>query len=153
MIELFCADELFYPARIEVDEVAGAAAHVGEMFDGEAQAARAGRAHHQPVMIAREMFVGDFFAELRVIDFVIVPADALLRHAGRAAGFKNAERLPFELRGNPDFRLQIAQPFVREMRELVHVRERFDFLCADPNFSSPNRARMGSRFPARNAIG
>ena len=129
LVELLVGDDLLHEARIEIDEVARAAAHVGEMLDGEAQAARAGRAHHQPVVVAREMLVGDLLAELGVIDLVIVPADALLGHAGRAAGFENVERLALELRRHPDLGLQIAQPFVLEVRELRDdVGEGLDFL-------------------------
>ena len=60
-------------------------------------------------MIAREMRVGNLLAELGVIHLVIVPADALLGHASRAAGFKNVEGLAFELCGHPDLGLHVAQ--------------------------------------------
>ena len=92
------------------------------MLDGEAQAARAGRAHHQPRAAARKMLVADLVGELLVIDLVVVPADALLRHAGGAAGFEDVEGLSLERRRHPHLRLQIAQPFVLEVRELQHVR-------------------------------
>ena len=69
------------------------------------------------------MLVGDLLAELGVIDLVIVPADALLRHAGRAAGLEDVEGLALERRRHPDLRLQVAQPFVLEVRELQHVGE------------------------------
>ena len=124
---------LLHPARIEVDEVARAAAHVGQVLDGEAQTARAGRAHHQPVMVARKMFVGDLLAELGVIDLVILPADALLGHAGGAAGLEDVERLALEFGGNPDLGLQVAQPFVLEVRKARDkVGEGFDFLRGIP---------------------
>jgi hypothetical protein len=47
-VELLVRDQLLHPARIEIDEIAGAAAHIGQMLDGEAQPARAGRSHHEP---------------------------------------------------------------------------------------------------------
>jgi len=68
------------------------------MFDREAQAARAGRAHHEPRATAREMFVGDFLAKLAVVDLVVVPADTLLRHSGGAASLENIEGDPLEFR-------------------------------------------------------
>ena len=46
---------------------------------------------HQPGAAAREMCVGNFAGELLVIHLVIVPADALLGHAGGAAGFEDVE--------------------------------------------------------------
>ena len=79
---------------------------------------------HQPRAAAREMLVGNFFGELAVIDLVIVPADALLGHAGGAAGFENVERAALVFLRHPDFGLQIAQPFVLEMRELAECRRK-----------------------------
>jgi len=37
------------------------------------------------------MFVGNLFRKLTVIDLVVIPADALFWHAGRAARFKDIE--------------------------------------------------------------
>jgi hypothetical protein len=56
-VELLVRDDLLHEARVEVDEVAGAAADVGEVLDGEAQAARAGRAHPSASLAGREMLV------------------------------------------------------------------------------------------------
>ena len=70
-----------------------------------------------------------FSLNSRVVDLVVVPADALLRHAGRAAGLENVERLALELRRHPDLGLQVAQPFVLEVRELHHVGEALDLLA------------------------
>ena len=114
-VELFVGEHLLDPARVQVNEIAGTAAEIGQVLDGQPQAARAGRAGHQPGAAAREMRVGDFGGEFLVIHFVIVPADALFGHAGGAAGFKNVEGAALEFFGHPDFRLQIAQPFVLEM--------------------------------------
>ena len=63
------------------------------------------------------MFVGDLAAEFLVVGLVIVPPDALLGHAGRAAGFKNVERPALVFRWHPDFRLQVAQGLVLEVRK------------------------------------
>src|SRR5688572_17690540 len=82
VLELLVSDHLLHPARIEVDEVTRATPDIREVLDGQAEAARAGRAHHQPVMIAWKMLVGNLFRELTVINLVILPADALLGHAG-----------------------------------------------------------------------
>ena len=129
LVGLFVADDLFHPARIEIDKVTGAAAEIGEVLDGQTQPARAGRAHHQPRAAPRKMFVGNFSGEFLVVHLVIVPADALFGHAGGAAGLKNVERTSFELRRHPDFRLKVAQGFVLEMRKLQQVGERFDLFA------------------------
>ena len=69
-------------------------------------------------MIAWEMIVAQCLGKGAVIDLVILPANALFRHAGGAAGFKNAEGLTVICLWPPDFIRQIAQPFILEMREL-----------------------------------
>src|SRR5256885_11777379 len=81
------------------------------------QTPRAGRADHQPGPTAREMVVGNLAGEFLVIGLVVVPTDALFRHAGGATGFKNVERPAFEFCRHPDFRLQVAQRFILEMLE------------------------------------
>src|ERR1041385_3075277 len=83
-------------------------------------------------MISREMRVGNFFREFAVIGFVIIPADALLGHAGGAAGFENVERFSFERGWNPNFRLEIAQPFILEMRKAQDIVEAFNFARGIP---------------------
>ena len=123
LLDLFTADDFFDPARIQIDEIARAPPHVGQMLDRQAQPPWTGRAHHQPIMIARKMFVRNFFRELAVIHLVIVPTDALLGHAGRAAGLEDIKWPPLECFWDPDFRLQIAQPFVLKMREARQISE------------------------------
>ena len=49
LIHLARLDELDDPARVEVHAEADAAAMLGQMFDGQPQAARAGGADHEPV--------------------------------------------------------------------------------------------------------
>jgi hypothetical protein len=122
-LELFGGQDAFDPARIEVNEVAGTAAEIGQVLDGQAQAARAGRPDHQPGAAGRKMRVGKLAGKLLVIGLVIVPADALLGHAGGAAGFKNVERAAFEFFGHPDFGLQVPQPFILEVREFFQAAE------------------------------
>src|SRR5688572_30203337 len=102
------------------------------MLDGQTQSARPGWPHHEPVMITRKMFVGNLLRELAVIDLVILPADALLGHAGGAAGLENVEWLAFECLGHPDVRLQIPQPFILEMWKAEEVGKPLHFLCWVP---------------------
>ena len=40
LVELFAGDDLLHPSRIEINEITGAAADIGEMLDGQAEAAR-----------------------------------------------------------------------------------------------------------------
>ena len=122
------ADEAFHPAGVEVDEVTGTAADVGEVLDGEAQAARAGGADHQPVGALREKVGAVMFGEFRVVGHVIVPADALFRHAGGAAGFEDvvgpfAEGFRDETGG-----IFLAQNLVIEGLESLDVGEAGDVL-------------------------
>ncbi len=91
--------------------------------------------------------------ELLVIDLVIVPADALLGHAGGAAGFKDVEGAALEFFGHPDFRLQVAQPFVLEMREALQAGEAFDFGGGIPaGLLGPIQPERAAGFRAKNAI-
>src|SRR5262249_36834979 len=125
-LELLVGDQLLHETRIQINKVAGTAADIRQMLDGQAQAPRASRAHHQPGAAFGKMRVGNLVGEFAVIDLVIVPADALLGHAGGAAGFKNIEWLSLELRGHPDLGLEIAEPFVLEMRKLLNIGEALD---------------------------
>src|SRR5947207_15918334 len=102
------------------------------MFDGEPQSSRSRRAHHQPVMIPRKMLVRNFFGEFAIIDFVIVPSNALFGHARRAPSLENVKWPPLESFGHPDFRLQIAQPFISKMRKTRQISEAFDFFGGVP---------------------
>jgi hypothetical protein len=93
------------------------------------------------------MRVGNLFGKLAVIDLVIFPADALLGHPCGAASFKNVERFAFESFGNPNLRLEIAEPFVLEMRKALNVREAADFLGGVPaGFGSPIQPERGTGF-------
>src|SRR4029077_7760514 len=133
LFELFTGEQLLDPAWIEVDEVARAAAHVCQVLDREAQTTGAGRPHHQPIMVSGEMLVADLFAELAVIDLVILPADALFGHSGGSAGFKDIKWTALELRRNPNLRLKVAKPFLLEMRKACDdVVEGADFLRGIP---------------------
>src|SRR3954471_6422413 len=74
-------------------------------------------------MITREMFIRNFLGKFAVIDAKIVPADALFGHASGAARLEDVERFSFESGRNPNFGLQVAQPFVLKMREAQQVVE------------------------------
>ncbi len=78
------------------------------------------------------MRVGNFAGELLVIDFVIVPADPLLRHARGAASLEDVEWLPSVSRRHPDFRLQIPQPFVLEVGEAKQIGKPLDCILRVP---------------------
>lgn len=117
-VELLVGDEFFDEAGVEVDEVAGAAAVVGEVFDGEAEAAGAGRADHDPGFAGGEVFVIELVGEFFVVDAEVVPADALFGHAGGAAGFEDVVGFAFEGVWDPDFGLEVAEVFVLEVGEL-----------------------------------
>ena len=99
------------------------------MLNGEAETAGTGGAHHQPRAAAREVRVGNLLAELGVIHLVVVPADALLGHAGGAAGLEDVIRLALERGGHPDLGLEVAQGFVGEVAELQEVFGLGDFLA------------------------
>ena len=145
-LELLLREDFLHPARVEIDEVTRTAAEIGQVLDGQTQTARAGRAHHQPRPSAWKMFVRNFPGEFLVVHLVIVPADALLGHPGGAAGLKNVERAPFVFRRNPNFGLQVAQPFVLEVRELHHVGERADFLARIEVFPRPVEPERAAGF-------
>src|SRR5450756_678944 len=67
---LLLRDDFFHPTRVAINEVAYAAAIVGEVFDSQAEPARTSRSNHQPGAAARKMFVGYLGGELFVIGFV-----------------------------------------------------------------------------------
>ena len=68
----------------------------------------------------REVLVVELVAELLVIDAEVIPTNALLGHAGGAAGFKNVEGLALVGGRHPDFGLEIAQPLVLKVWEISH---------------------------------
>src|ERR1017187_747626 len=78
------------------------------------------------------MLIRELGRELLVVGLVIIPADALLRHARSAAGFKDIVGAPLVFRWHPDVRLKLAQPFILEMREPREVNKRPDFLARVP---------------------
>lgn len=94
-------DELDDPARIEIDAEGDAAAVLGKVLDGQAQAARAGGAEHEPVGTFGESGVGEGGGELLVVDAEIVDLHARLGHAGGAAGFKHVDRFIGIALGDP----------------------------------------------------
>src|SRR4029078_5452117 len=125
-------DDLLHPAGVKVNKVAGTTTNIGQVFDGQTQPPRAGSADHKPVMVGGKMFVGDLIRKLLVIDLVIIPANALLRHASCAAGLKDFERTVFEFYWTPDVPLEVAQPFVLKMGEPVYVGQGLNLLARVP---------------------
>ena len=122
------ADEALHPARVEIDEVARAAAVIGEMLDREAQATRAGGADHQPVAALGEEVGTVVVAELLVIDLVVVPADALLGHAGGATGLEDVVGTPGVCLRYESLGLLLAQDLVVEVVEAHQIVEAGDLL-------------------------
>src|SRR5690606_1300839 len=115
LIEFLAQDEFLDPTGIEIDVVATAAAEIGEMLDGETEATRSGRSHHDPVAALGKILVAELFGELLVVVFVILPSDPLFGQAGGAAGFKNVEGPPLVGVGDETLVLLVAQPFVLKM--------------------------------------
>ena len=137
-VELLVGDEFFDEAGVEVNEVAGAAAVVGEVFDGEAEAAGAGGADHDPGFTGGEVLVIELVGEFLIIDAEVVPADALFGHAGGAAGFEDVVGFAFEGVGDPDVGLEVAEVFVLEVGEVGDdVGVSVDFAAGVEVFSGP----------------
>ena len=120
------ADQAFHPTRIEIDEITGTAADVSEVLDGEAQAARAGGADHEPVGTLREEVGAVVLGEFGVVGLVIIPTDALFRHAGGAAGFKDVIRTFAEGFRDETGRIFFAQNLVIEGFESLDIGEAGD---------------------------
>src|SRR5258708_28885533 len=78
-------------------------------------------------MVPWKMFVPGLLGKFAVIHLVIVPADALLGHPGRAAGLKNIKWPALILLWHPGFVRQVAEPFVLEMRKTQQIGKTFHF--------------------------
>jgi hypothetical protein len=114
LIIMLVLDETFYPAWVEINKVTGAATDVGQVFNGKTKAAWASRPDHQPVVVAWEVVIIEIIGKFRVIDFVVLPANALLGHTCCASSFEDAEGsaavgLTFR---TPDFGLEVAKVLV-----------------------------------------
>src|SRR5437763_111996 len=92
LLNLAALDALDDPARVEVDAEGDPAAELGEMLDGQAQAAGAGGAEHEPVGALGEGFVGKGLAEVLVVDAEVFDLEAALGNSRRAAGFEDVDR-------------------------------------------------------------
>ena len=114
-------DELVDPARIEIDVEARAATVLRQVLDRQAQAARPGRSEHQPVGAARKRLVGEPVAEDLVVGLKVADIDPALRHAGRASGLEDVERLAFEPLRHPAADRPAAQPFIPEVTEFFQI--------------------------------
>src|SRR5690606_21471721 len=117
---------------IEVDEVARRAAEVGEVFDRQTQSPRAGRTDHQPVAALRKRRVAERCRELLVVGLVVIPTDALLRHAGGAAGLEDRVGTTVVSARYEALMWLGAQQFAVEVREAHEVLERCDFALGIP---------------------
>src|ERR1039458_9389792 len=97
---------------------------------------------------AREMLIRELGRELLVVGLVIIPADALLGHAGGAAGFKDVVWASLVFRRHPDIWLELAQPFILKVRESCgEVGEGFDFLPRVPaGLPGPIEPEWAARF-------
>ena len=126
-------DQFFHVARVQVHKITGTSAVVGEVLDGEAEAAGAGGTDHEPFAAAGEVGVVEVVAEFLVVDFVVIPADALLRQTGGAAGFEDVEGPVAETLGHEAFILLVAQPVVLEVGKFIDVGEGGDFLPRVPS--------------------
>ena len=79
------------------------------------------------------MLVIERLGKLAVIDLVILPADALLGHAGGAAGLEDAKRPTIVGLGTPNLVWHVAQPLVLKVRKLRDdVIEACDLLSRVP---------------------
>ena len=63
---------------------------------------------------------------------VVIPVDALFRHARRAAGLEDHERLALVLLRHPAFVRFLAQKFAVEVVEAIDIGERGHFLRGIP---------------------
>jgi hypothetical protein len=72
------------------------------------------------------------FTELFVIDFVVIPADALFGHARRAAGFENVEGAAGETFRHKALRLFFPQHLVIEVIKSGDIAETGDLLQRIP---------------------
>ena len=94
-----------------------------------------------------------------VIDLVILPANALFRHAGGTARLKDAEGLAVISLWPPDFIGQITQPFILEMWEFrYNILKALDILGRIPaGFLGPiepkRTAGLGREMPLHNFNG
>src|SRR5215472_4055941 len=102
------------------------------MFDGQPETPGTGGAEHQPVRAAREVFLGQGFAEQLVIDAEIFDGRAALGDAGSSAGLEDIDRLAGQSLGNPAAHGPAAQPLVLKFWESLQVLETVDLLARIP---------------------
>ena len=132
LVDLAALEQFDDPARIEIGHEADAAAELREVLDGQAEAARAAGAEHQPVGAGRKSIVGQGGAEGFVIDAEVVNGDAGLRHTGAAAGFENVDGAVGVGFGHPAAYGSAAQPLILEEAEAVEVVIAADFGAGIP---------------------
>ena len=82
-------DELDDPAGIEIDTEGDAAAVLGEVLDGQAQAARAAWAEHEPITSWGKCLILQGLGKVFVVDAEVFDLQAALGDAGGAAGFED----------------------------------------------------------------
>ena len=96
------------------------------MFDGKSQTTRAGRTKHQPVGSTRKVLVRQRFAEVFVIDPVILDDDPRFGNSRRSAGFKNVSRFTCQPLRHPLIKRASSEVFVFEQRKSLHVLKALD---------------------------
>jgi starch synthase (maltosyl-transferring) len=87
--------------------------------------------HTKPVSFWEELII-EVIAEFFVVELVVIPADALLRHPGRSARFKHNEWATCPLLGHPALVLLIPEPLILKVREFNQVIRRLDFFAWVP---------------------
>ena len=132
LIHFLVGDDLLHPARIKIDEVARATHVVGEVLDGESQTSRAGRTHHEPVSTSGKGFGIERLGKLLVVDFVVVPLDALFGHSGGSPRFEDVEGAIAIGLGHPLFMGKLSQQFAIEVGEAKQVGVAGDFTGGIP---------------------
>jgi hypothetical protein len=105
-------DELYNPARVQVDKEAYTSPVLCEVFDREAQAAWACRTYGEPVCPFWKSIVGKRMAERLVIDSEILYVDPRFWHARAPARLKDIDRFIRISSGHPSADRPAAQPFV-----------------------------------------
>src|SRR5271169_3152840 len=100
---------------------------LGEMFDGQAQAAWAAGADHDPVRAAREKFVGEGVGELLVVDAEVLIVDARFGDAGASAGFESADRFIGVGLGHEAANRAASEPVILKISKTIQIFIRLYF--------------------------
>ena len=110
---------LNHPTRIEVEAKANASAILSEMLHRKTEAARPGRAEHEPVRAFGEVLIRQRVAEELIVESKILDRDAAFGNPGRAAGFENVNGTILVRLRYPSPHGSSTQPLILEQRELA----------------------------------